>query len=270
MTNKPVVSIIIATYNRSNVLKYAIQSVLKQTLSNWELLVIGDKCTDNSSDIVNSFGDSRVHWFNLDKNSGSQSLPNNFGINHANGTYIAYLGHDDLWHSNHLKLAVDKLIKCDADLVYTFAILYRDIVGITGITRTGLYEKGIGLPAYSLVHKKQLIDNIGGWTPFDKLVVAPDQDLILKVFDAGKKIMCVPEITVFKFPASCRVNCYRDRYESEQIELWKRLNEEPNFLYRETLNILLANYNHNRTIYVKPDDEMQVKFKALCKKKGII
>src|SRR6476619_7155830 len=94
----PVVSVIIATYNWSSVLRYAIQSVLWQTFQDFELLVIGDGCTDDSAEVVASFTDPRIHWHNLPQNSGNQALPNHTGIDMARGQYIAYLGHDDLWY----------------------------------------------------------------------------------------------------------------------------------------------------------------------------
>ena len=58
----------IAAYNRSNVLRFAIETVLAQTLEDWELWVIGDACTDDTEDVVASFGDERLHFVNLEQN----------------------------------------------------------------------------------------------------------------------------------------------------------------------------------------------------------
>ena len=66
------------------------------------MIVVGDACTDDSEDVVRGIGDERVRWENLERNSGSQSVPNNRGIALARGEYIAYLGHDDLWHPQHV------------------------------------------------------------------------------------------------------------------------------------------------------------------------
>ncbi len=97
MAGVPLVSIITATYNRSNVLCYAIDSVLRQTVTDWELLVIGDACTDDTEQIVAAIGDPRVRFFNLEKNVGEQSGPNNAGVRLAHGKSLAFLNHDDLW-----------------------------------------------------------------------------------------------------------------------------------------------------------------------------
>ena len=61
----PRVTVIIATYNWSTVLPYAINSVLDQTMTDFELLVVGDGCTDDSEQVVTAIKDPRVRWINL-------------------------------------------------------------------------------------------------------------------------------------------------------------------------------------------------------------
>ncbi len=100
----PLVTVVIATYNRAETLRYAIESVLWQTYKNFELWVIGDCCTDHTEAVVRSFShDPRVNWYNLPQNSGYQSKPNNEGIRRGKGSHIAYLNHDDIWLPNHLQ-----------------------------------------------------------------------------------------------------------------------------------------------------------------------
>ena len=100
----PDVSVVIATYNWSSVLRYAIETALAQTLKDIEVLVIAVTArTDDSPELVASFHDPRLIWHNLPSNTGSQSTPNNTGIAMARGRYIAYLSHDDLWMPHHLE-----------------------------------------------------------------------------------------------------------------------------------------------------------------------
>src|SRR5437879_999756 len=106
MSESPTVTIVTATYNRSEVLKHAIRSVLGSTLSDWELLVVGDGCTDDTELCVTSFGDPRIRFVNLPKNTGGQSAPNNLGMELARGRYIAFLNHDDLILNHHLETCV--------------------------------------------------------------------------------------------------------------------------------------------------------------------
>jgi teichuronic acid biosynthesis glycosyltransferase TuaG len=95
--NSPLVSVIIPTFNSSRTLKWSLESVLRQDMSDLDVWVVGDGCTDDSAVVVDSFGDPRVHWINLPVNSGTPSKPRDEGLRHAHGRLIACLGHDDLW-----------------------------------------------------------------------------------------------------------------------------------------------------------------------------
>ena len=95
-----VVSIIIPTYNRAELIKLALGSVLKQSFQNWELLVIDNESTDRTKEVVELFAakDIRIKYFSVKKNpkSGISSYLN-FGMNEASGKYIARLDDDDEW-----------------------------------------------------------------------------------------------------------------------------------------------------------------------------
>src|SRR6185436_18016378 len=101
-TDDPFFSIVLATYNRGAFIAPTIESVLGQTFGSFELIVVGDACDDNTGDVVRGFGSERVTWRNLAVNCGSQSAPNNEGLRHARGEWIAYIGHDDIWAPDHL------------------------------------------------------------------------------------------------------------------------------------------------------------------------
>src|SRR4051812_46760682 len=105
----PAVSIVVATYNRSNVLELAIGSAVAQTFTDWEMHVVGDACTDDSERVISSFGDPRIRWTNLPVNHGDQSGPNNHGVRLARGRYIAFLNQDDLWFPDHLERSIAAL-----------------------------------------------------------------------------------------------------------------------------------------------------------------
>ena len=99
----PAVSVVLSTYNRSNILPFAIESVLGQTRDDWELLVVGDNCTDDSEEIVARFDDGRIRFINLRERVGDQSGPNNEGVHQARAPFVAFLNHDDLWFPDHLE-----------------------------------------------------------------------------------------------------------------------------------------------------------------------
>jgi glycosyltransferase involved in cell wall biosynthesis len=68
----PRISVVTATYNRSNVLRYAIESVRAQGFQDWELIVVGDACTDDTSEVVAAFADPRIRFVNRAENAGEQ------------------------------------------------------------------------------------------------------------------------------------------------------------------------------------------------------
>ena len=102
--SSPTISVVIATYNRSGVLRFTIESVLRQTFESWELIVVGDGCTDDTETVVRQFDDDRISFVNLSRRTGEQSGPNNFGFALSTGAFVAFLNHDDLWLADHLRV----------------------------------------------------------------------------------------------------------------------------------------------------------------------
>jgi len=102
----PRVSIITATYNRPEVLRWAIECVRAQTYTDWEHIIVGDACAADTEALVRGVGDSRLRFFNRETNAGEQSGPNNDGLALATGDLVAYLNHDDLWLPDHLESLV--------------------------------------------------------------------------------------------------------------------------------------------------------------------
>ena len=100
------ISIIIPTYNRVDLLPYAINSVKNQSFLDWELIVVDDCSTDNTKQVVSSYmyNDSRIRYAQTDKNSGNPVKPRNLGVQKAKGKYIAFLDSDDSWNWEKNKL----------------------------------------------------------------------------------------------------------------------------------------------------------------------
>ena len=162
----PEVTVIISTYNCSKTLQCAIQSVLNQDFQDFEIQVIGDGCTDDSEAVVSSFNDSRIHWFNLPVNIGSQYAPNNEGLKRASGKYIAYLGHDDLWFPDHLSKLKSFIESGDFEFVHSLTILIRPDAPpfIVGPPANGRKYTTCAIPPSSWLHKKNIVDKCGYWT----------------------------------------------------------------------------------------------------------
>lgn len=96
------VSIIMPSWNTGRFIAESIQSVLNQTYTKWELLIVDDCSTDNTDEVVKSFSDSRIEYFKNKKNSGA-ALTRNRAIREAKGEWIAFLDSDDLWEPQKLE-----------------------------------------------------------------------------------------------------------------------------------------------------------------------
>ncbi|WP_025628719.1 glycosyltransferase family 2 protein [Vibrio parahaemolyticus] len=105
------VSIIMPVYNGEKTILCAIESVMQQSYSNWELIIVDDCSLDKTYSKVSSIIDDRVRFFQLEANTGSPALPRNFGLSKCKGKYVAFLDADDLWEPEKLELQVDILEK---------------------------------------------------------------------------------------------------------------------------------------------------------------
>lgn len=101
------VSIIMPSYNAAKFIAAAIQSVIEQTYSNWELLITDDCSKDDTINIIKKFQeiDNRIQLFSTGKNSGA-AVARNISLQNATGKYIAFLDSDDTWISNKLETQI--------------------------------------------------------------------------------------------------------------------------------------------------------------------
>ena len=142
------VSIIMPSYNTASYIAESIQSILSQSYSEWELLIVDDCSTDNTDDVVRLFlTDRRIKYLKNSKNSGAAGS-RNYALREATGKWIAFLDSDDLWLPNKLENQISFMEKNAYHFSYTkYAEI--DVVGKrTGITvsgpnhisRTGMYN----------------------------------------------------------------------------------------------------------------------------------
>ena len=116
------VSIITASYNYQDYIKEAIDSILKQTYADWELIVVDDGSTDNSIDVIKSYceKDPRIKLYTNENNANKGLIETlKLGVQKANNEWIAFLESDDIWAENYLEEKVN-LIKKYPDVKFFF------------------------------------------------------------------------------------------------------------------------------------------------------
>ena len=206
----PRVSIITATFNRSEVLRYAIESIRRQTYSDWEHIIVGDACTDNTEAVVRSYADHRLRFVNRIENFGEQSGPNNDGLAMARGELVAYLNHDDLWFADHLESLTGHLDGSGADLVHAPPVgVDRHGVPRSGQTNEEMrYDPSHFVPASLWLVRRTLAEELR-WRPAREIHASnPSQDFLVRAWQKSYRIECVPVVSALVLSSGGRPNAY--------------------------------------------------------------
>lgn len=123
----PLVSIILPTYNRADFLSRSVESVLNQTFSDFELIIVNDASTDSSKEVIDTYDDQRIIYLEHERNLGG-SAARNTGIKAANGSFIAFQDSDDEW----LPEKLEKQIKIMAEAPVSVGVIYTGFWRIRG------------------------------------------------------------------------------------------------------------------------------------------
>ncbi|MCB0346339.1 MAG: glycosyltransferase [Bdellovibrionales bacterium] len=212
----PKFSVLIPTHNRADVLSYAIESVLAQSESSFELLVVGDGCSDNTAEVVASYtDDSRVHWYDFPKAHGFGYANRNKALRDARGRYIAFLGHDDIYFPDHLEILGRHLDEnSEINAVYSRP-LWVDVGGEVipspwNLNDPQMYEyfftERNEIPALCFLYRAELHEQIGYWD--ETIEKAGDWDLWKRVIQAkpGKSFAFEPTPTGLHFKANWKTS----------------------------------------------------------------
>lgn len=139
----PEVSIIMPVYNKEKYLKNSLESVINQTFSDFELLVVNDGSTDHSFDIIQDYAakDSRIKCFS--QNNQGVSAARNFGLEQAQGEWIQFLDGDDLISRDYLTECVPIVKKTNADILFTDFENVNNLNQVLEITTLEQYKNQI-------------------------------------------------------------------------------------------------------------------------------
>jgi glycosyltransferase involved in cell wall biosynthesis len=202
------ISIIVPCYNASSYLKEAIESVLKQTHQQFELILVNDGSTDDSETIIKSYRDERIRYY-YQENKG-QCAASNFGLAKASGDYIKFFDADDVMNETHLEAQLKKLNgRTDAvascawgrfydgnPLSATFKAepVWKDMLPLDWI-KAALSQSSDMMGAWLWLIPKQVIQQSGGWD--ERLSLNNDFEFSIRLLLHAQKVLFAEDAKLF-------------------------------------------------------------------------
>ena len=184
------ISVIIPTYNREKLISRSIQSILNQTYKNFEIIVIDDGSTDNTSIVINNIKDERIKYIKLESNKGA-SYARNVGIERATGDYITFQDSDDIYHYDKIEKQINNIIKNKSDFdfckinvilenkqIVIFPNSYQEKEILKGNTYNELLKNGNFISTQSIFVKNSFIKNCTFDIDMPRL---QDYELVLRI-----------------------------------------------------------------------------------------
>lgn len=202
------VSIIMPCHNAEKHIAEAIQSVLNQTHTHFELIIVNDGSTDSSEHIVQSFKDERIHYI-IQKNQG-QCHASNTGIRQANGDFIKFFDADDVMNEYHLEAQLDRLEgneNCIASCAwgrfydnenqsakFIPESVWKDMTSIDWI-KTALRQKYDMMGAWLWMIPRKIMEKSGGWD--ERLSLNNDFEFSIRLLLHAERVLFAGDARVF-------------------------------------------------------------------------
>lgn len=203
IANKSLISVIIPTYNRADVVKRAIASVQSQTYQDLEIIVVDDASEDNTVEVIQSITDHRLRYICHQTNLGG-SEARNTGIKQAQGQYIAFLDSDDVWLTDKLTAQLTAIaphasqtnLVCYGQFQKSNQVFYqRTVLPVRGMQQSSVAEY-LWLSGGEMLTSTLLISrSMASATLFkSKLVKHQDLDFVIRLEKQKAKFIFVPQI----------------------------------------------------------------------------
>lgn len=188
---RPLVSVVIPTYNAAPFIEKCLTSVVQQNYKNFEIIVVDDCSNDNTNDLIKKLNIKKLKLFKTKHNSGGPARPRNLGIYKSKGMYIAFLDQDDHWEKNKLKICIDTIKNkydfCYHQLKNNNKIITKHKIDISKNPFKMLLKFGPIPTTSGIVCKKRIIQKVSGFSEAKNLIAGEDYDCWLKIAKAGGK-----------------------------------------------------------------------------------
>ncbi len=200
MNKTPLVSVLMAVYNCVNTLKGAIDCIIKQTYTNWEIIIFDDCSSDNTYKLAIEFAkkDSRIKVFKNETNLSLAPTLNNC-LKHARGEYIARMDGDDVCNLTRFEKEVKLLNNHPEFAVVSCLMEMYDANGVYGKVGFPEYPQKNDFPNNSpICHagcmmRREVLEKLGGYNTSSKVERIEDYDLWIRLYDAGYKAYNIQE-----------------------------------------------------------------------------
>ena len=218
------ISVIIRTFNRAYVVEKAIFSVINQSYTNWEIIIVDNYSSDKTEEKLNEILlNPKIKFFSY-KNNGVVSSSLNYGISHAVGDYIAILDSDDWWHKDKLKYSVQALNN-GADVVYHNLFIHREknkyyrkliqkkSVETWSLKNNQFYDllfRGNALANSSVIFRKNIVKKIGLFNEEYALRGDSDFEYWLRIAKHGYKFFRLKQTLGFYIISNNNLTSYED------------------------------------------------------------
>ncbi|MCL2252823.1 MAG: glycosyltransferase [Lachnospiraceae bacterium] len=217
----PLVSVIIPTYNRADVLGRSIESVLSQTYPHFELIIIDDCSTDGTKELVDSYQDERIHYIKNESNLGA-GRARNIGVAISRGKYIAFQDSDDVWYQEKISRQLAAFSNDSINNVgmvycpYRYLVAEDDFIFNGGKFQTEhfshlLFWPDVGTP--TMLISKEAWDDVGGFS--EEIKCFEDWEFSIRVAEKYD-LICIPEVLCDVYHTKGSVNAeFASRMEAE-------------------------------------------------------
>ena len=204
----PLVSVVIPTFNRGYCIERTIKSVIQQTFSDWEIIVVDNYSSDETDELLKNFIGNKIKLLKIN-NNGIVGKSRNLGISVAQGKYVAFLDSDDWWLPTKLENSLNELRK-GARLVYHDMIINYESPNLLKRSRyirsrhlgekvfTDLLSNGNTFCNSSVVVERKLLLAVSNISECEKLVGSEDYDLWLRI-TANFKILFIDKPLIIKY-----------------------------------------------------------------------
>lgn len=231
MENKnPFFSVVIPTYNHGHLIGRCIESVLNQTYSNWEIIVVNNYSSDNTVEVVEHYHDDRIRLIN-NSNEGVIAVSRNKGIDLAHGDWICLLDSDDWFYPQKL----NDVIKYtdEYDVVYHDLDIYsnkgkawnKKIKGrhLYGNIADDLLMNSNGIPNSSVSVRASIIKSINGFSTDKELIAVEDSDCWIRIAELTQRFKYLDR-SLGGYWIGSNTSCSIKQIEREQALVDKHIN----------------------------------------------